>query len=105
MGFVTQFFIKPAKPELMQPPAGSFTVTREGQVGISTLPGSFPSEIVKLMAERILATFHQARKAHLPLTELSIEYSLLKFVAYEHRGGAMVFVVPSPSESADRRVA
>ena len=103
MGFVTQFFIKPVKQELKQPPAGSFAVTREGLIGTSTLPNSFPIESVKLIADAVLAAFHGAKKAHVHLAELSIEYQLLRFVAHEHRGGAMVFVVPNSKISPDPR--
>ena len=41
MSFITQFFIKPAKPTLLRVPCGSFTVSRAGQVMTSTLPQAF----------------------------------------------------------------
>jgi len=92
MSFITQFFIKPAKPVLLQVPAGSFTVSRDGQVMNSTLPQAFVKTHVRFISEHVLAAFRLAKAAELPLTELAISYSTLKIVARELRGSVVVFI-------------
>lgn len=78
----------------MKLPAGTFTVDRGGQVLVATLPSSFPAELVREIGQRVLTAFQEARTAQLPLTELIIQYSSLKIVARELRGGAIVFLTP-----------
>jgi hypothetical protein len=99
MGLLT-FFSKPA-PELLKIPSGSFTVDREGDVVIGTLPSSFPEELVHDISQLVLGTFREAGEAQLPLTELHITYPSLKITAKELRGGAIVFL--SPKSTANQR--
>jgi len=94
MGFVTRFFVKPTKQALIQLPSGSFTMDREGRIMSSTLPQGFPTERVQAIGDQVVAAFRSARRAQMPLTELVIQYSALKVLARELRGGAMVFLMP-----------
>jgi hypothetical protein len=92
MGFLN-LFAKPA-PTLLRLPAGSFTLDREGRMLTSTLPSSFPKELVKDIARDVRTSFSEAAAAHLPLTELVINYPSLKITARELRGGAIVYLSP-----------
>jgi len=92
MGFLT-LFAKSA-PTLLSLPSGSFTVDRKGAVLIGTLPSSFPTDLVRDIAQQVLAAFREAETAQLPLAELAINYSSLKIRARELRGGAIVFLSP-----------
>ena len=87
------FFSKPV-PTLLRLPSGSFTVDREGCVLMGTLPSSYPSDLVKDIAQQVRAAFGDAVAAQLPLTELVIHYASLKIAARELRGGALVFLSP-----------
>ena len=92
MGFLN-LFSKPA-PTLAGLPSGTFTVDRDGRVLVGTLASSFPAELVGDISQRVLATFHEAAAAQLPLSELTIHYPSLKITARELRGGAQVFLSP-----------
>jgi len=92
MGLLT-FFSKPA-PTLLRLPSGSFTVDREGSILVSTLPSSFPSEIVSEIGQHILTAFVEAQTNQLPLSELIINYPSLRITARDLRGGAIVFLSP-----------
>jgi hypothetical protein len=86
-------FAKPA-PTLLRLPSGSFTVDREGCVLTRTLPSSFPTALVKDIAEQVRTAFADAAAAQLPLTELIISYPSLKIAARELRGGAIIYLTP-----------
>jgi len=92
MGFLSLF--SKAPPSLLRLPSGSFTVDREGSVLVSTLPVSFPEELVRDIALQVLSGFHEAAEAQLPLSDLIINYPSLKITARELRGGAIVFLSP-----------
>lgn len=92
MSFITQFFIKPAKPTLLRVPCGSFTVSRAGQVMTSTLPQAFATAHIRAISEHVLAAFRLAKAAEIPLTELVISYAALKLVARDLRGSVVVFI-------------
>jgi len=94
MSFITQFFIKPAKPFLIRLPAGSFTISYEGTIMTSTLPQSFPAADLCDVGWRILAAFRAAERASVPMAEFIIHYPKLKLVARGARSGAIVFFVP-----------
>ena len=92
MGFLN-LFPKPAQ----QPanlPSGTFSVDRTGRVLVATLPSSFPKELLSDIGQRVIKAFQDANTAQLPLNELIIQYSSLKIVARELRGGAIVFLTP-----------
>lgn len=93
MGFLSRFF-KPADTGLIHLPAGSFTMDRDGKIMTSTLPQSFPSEHLRAIGDQVLASFRSAKKAQMPLAEIVIQYSALKLLARELRGGAIVFLTP-----------
>jgi len=94
MAFITSFFIKPKKPALVQMPAGTFTIDRNGQILTSTFPQSFQIADLQAIGKQVLATFLSARQAEMPFAEISVLYSALKLVAREQRGGAVVFLMP-----------
>ena len=98
MGFVTQFFIKPFKRPLVQPPAGTFLIDATGKIFSSTLPATFPQEHVKFVGEKILSIFTAAAKAGLPLRELSVKYEQFKFQARHLPSGALIHLIPPDAE-------
>src|ERR1044071_2282693 len=79
---------------LIRLPTGSFTLDPSGRIVASTLPRSFPAEQVRQIGQLVLSTFHLAREARIPLTELIAEYAALKLTARELRGGAIIFLAP-----------
>jgi hypothetical protein len=97
MGILSRFS-KP-KPTLLRLPSGSFTVDRAGCVLVGTLPSSFPAGLVGDIARQVLAVFHEAAAAQLPLSELTISYPSLQIAARELRGGAIVFLSPKASDA------
>jgi hypothetical protein len=101
MGFLN-FFARPAPP-LMKLPAGCFSVDRSGQVLVATLPSNFPAELIREIGQRVLTAFQEAKTAQLPLNELIIQYSSLKIVARELRGGAIVFLSPQSLAAPARK--
>jgi len=92
MSFITQFFIKPGKPVLLQVPSGSFTVNRNGQVMSCTLPQTFPAAQIQTIGHHVLAAFRAAEQAQIALTELVVNYPALKLVARETRSTVIVFL-------------
>jgi hypothetical protein len=93
MGLLSRFF-KGGNPGLMQLPAGSFTLDREGVIMTSTLPQSFPTVHLNAIGEEVLKAFRTAKKAQMPLSEIIIQYAALKVLARELRGGAIIFLMP-----------
>lgn len=100
MGFL-KLFAKPA-PQLLRLPSGSFTVDRGGHILVTTIPSSFPQELLHEIAWQVLETFHDAQTAQLPLSELIVDYPGFKIFAREMRGGAMVFLSPKMLTNAPR---
>jgi hypothetical protein len=94
MGFVTHFFIKPAKPRLVELPSGSFMINRKGDVTTSTLPRSFKPEQAQAIGQRFLAAFRHAEELELQFTEFAIDFDNMRLVGRNMRGGALIFVVP-----------
>jgi hypothetical protein len=90
MGFLSNWFSS-AKP-LLQLHSGSFSVDRSGRILATTLPSSFPRNLVETIGQCITLTFKEAQAAQLPLEELIVHYPGLKITAREMRGGAMVFL-------------
>lgn len=93
MGLLSRLF-KSSPSGLMQLPAGSFTLDREGAIMTSTLPQSFPSAHLQAIGSEVLAAFRKAKKAQMPMSEIIIQYAALKVLARELRGGAIVFLMP-----------
>jgi hypothetical protein len=98
MGFLSRFTTKPAAVEeptqISRISSGSFTIDAKGNVVASTLPGTFPAEHVNAISHAVLSTFQNALKAHVPLSEIIINYGALKISARELRGGAIIFLAP-----------
>lgn len=92
MGFLN--FKSKSTASLLRLPAGCFTVDRTGKIVASTLPQSFPAPLVQEIAAHILATFHDAAAAQLPLTEVIVRFASLKLTAREMHGGAIIFLAP-----------
>jgi len=92
MGLLS-LFSKP-EPTLVRLPSGSFTVDRSGRIVVSTLPSSFPENLMDEISTHVRDAFQDAKDAHMTLTELVIHYPSLKIVARELRGGALIFLVP-----------
>jgi hypothetical protein len=95
MGLLS-IFAKPA-PTLLRLPAGSFTIDRQGAILVSTLPSSFPRELVDEIGQQVLAAFSSASQIQLALLEVNLTYQSLRIVARELRGGAIVFLSPRTS--------
>jgi hypothetical protein len=98
MGFMKLF--SRAAPTLLRLPSGSFTMDREGKVLVRTLPSSYPTELVEIIGEQMIASFRDATAAQLPLSEIVVNYSSMKITARELRGGVIVFL--SAKVSTDR---
>jgi hypothetical protein len=101
MGFLN-LFSKPAPAALLQLPTGSFTMDRSGEVVVATLPSSFPHVMVQQIGRAVVDTFREAQVAQLPLAELVINYPGFKITARELRGGAIIYLSPTQSVSANR---
>ena len=89
-----RFFSKNLGLRLVKIPAGAFTLDRDGRVISSTLPQTFPDAQIREIGERVLAFFHGASHAQMPLQELNVYYPSLKLTARYLRGGAIVFLSP-----------
>lgn len=101
MGFLTSWF-RSAKP-LLQLHSGSFSMDRAGRILATTLPSSFPRNLLQTVGQCVALTFQEAQVAQLPLQELVIHYPGLKITAREMRGGAMVYLsTPSPNNSTHK---
>lgn len=103
MGFLNKIFSKPTIQPLLRLPSGSFTLDRNGNLLVATLPSSFPSELVAEIGRSVLETFQTAQSVQLPLSELVVRYSSLKITARELRGGAIVFLTPITPISLTRQ--
>jgi len=90
---ILKAFSKP-RAKLMALPSGTFSVDCEGRVLVSTLPQSFPKELVSEIATQVLTTFRSAHEADIKLSELIIRFGSLKLTARELRGGALIFLSP-----------
>jgi hypothetical protein len=94
MGFL-KFFSKSSDTQrLIRLPSGSFTLDPDGKIMTSTLPQSFPESRMREIGQQVLTALRAARQAQLPLSELIINYSALKLLARELRGGAIIFIMP-----------
>ena len=88
------FFSKPSPATLMRLPSGSFTMDRNGQIIVSTLPSNFPESVLADMGHAVLETFTEARKAGLELEKLVLQFGSLKVSARDLSGGTIVFFSP-----------
>lgn len=88
-------------PALTGLPSGSFTLNRDGEIIISTIPSSFDRARLEDLGRRLLDSFREARDAQLPLSELVVHFGGLKIVAREMRGGAIIFLTPKHTITAN----
>jgi hypothetical protein len=105
MGILSFISRKPKRAKLVRLPSGSFTMDRNGKVLTSTLPQGFPEGQIQSIAKSVLSAFQSAKKAQMPLSELIINYSALRILARELRGGAIVFLMPATANQPPRRPA
>jgi hypothetical protein len=91
---------KGPKPDVKRLPSGSFTVDAQGLVVSSTVPQSVPAALVGDIGQRIVAVFAGARTAHMPFSELVVQYASFKITAREMRGGAIIFLTPKMPQMA-----
>ena len=61
----------------------------------STLPQGFPEDQIQTISKCVLTAFDNAKKAQMPLSELIVNFSALRILARELRGGAIVFLMPT----------
>ena len=101
MGLLS-FFAKPARP-LLQLHSGSFSLDRGGRVLATTLPSSFPPDLILAIGRCMVDTFHDAQTAQLTLHELVVHYPGLSITARELRGGALVFLTTPASSTAPEK--
>jgi len=94
MGFLKSLFKSVDTQRLIRLPSGSFTLDADGKIMTSTLPQSFPEKRMLEIGQQVLTALRAARQAQLPLSELIINYSALKLLARELRGGAIIFLMP-----------
>jgi len=80
----------------MAPPAGCFTVDRVGRVISSTLPQTFSPQRLRQIAQSVLIAFQSAHQAQLIFNEIQVAFPAMKLTARELRGGAIIFLAPSP---------
>ena len=67
---------------------------RSGRLVISTLPSGLDAALLDEIGHQVIHAFKSARAAHLPLSELNIQYRSLKITARDLAGGAFVFFTP-----------
>lgn len=103
MGLLNSLFSRAAESGLGMLPSGSFTIDPDGRILTSTLGRAFPALTMQDIGEQILDAFRTAREAQFPLTEITVNYSALKLLARELRGGAIIFLMPQVANSTSSR--
>ena len=95
MGFLGLFGKAKKEVKMVEKlPSGSFTISPKGDINASTLPGSFPEEIVKEIGQVFLRVFKEAQDLNMPFKEFQIDYAGLKMIGRDAKGGAIVFLTP-----------
>ena len=73
---------------------GSFTVSAEGSIVVSTLPADFSREKMEGIGRVVLSALSSARELGTPFTELAADYAGLEIRARDLAGGDIVFLTP-----------
>jgi hypothetical protein len=92
MGFLN--LLRRANPAIQKLPSGTITVDRSLRVVTSTVASSYPPQLLHAICKHVMSLFLEARKAQLPLSELTLQFASLKITAREMRGGAIIFLTP-----------
>lgn len=92
MGFLGLF--EPTARTPLRIPSGCFSLDADGRLVSSTLPTTFPQEIIDEIGGAILDTFQEANARGLGLLEISAHYSSLRITARDLHGGALIFLNP-----------
>lgn len=92
MGFLSKLFS--SQPTVRALPSGSITVSRAGEILVSTVSSSFPQAMLVEIGKEVLREFQDARQAQLSLSELSLHFGSLRITAREIQGGAVIFLTP-----------
>jgi hypothetical protein len=101
MSFYTQFFIRPYKHPLVQPPAGSFLMDENGGIQSCTLPTSYPRQRLRTIADKVFRVFKEAQRVQIEFNELRVDYPGLSLRAKRGPRGTMVYLTPpTPEEEA-----
>jgi hypothetical protein len=95
MGFLSLFSKPSAGVQVL--PSGTLTVDRNNQILATTVSSACSQEVLQQIGDQVLGLFRQARKAQLPLSEMTIHFASLKITARELRGGAIIFLAPKHS--------
>src|SRR5215470_2061148 len=95
MGLLS-LFTKP-RPGVRLLPSGTVTVDRNSRIVASTVSSTHSPELLEEIGNHILHLFREAHKAHIPLSEMTLQFASLKINAREMRGGAIIFFSPSHS--------
>ena len=95
MGLLS-LFSKP-RPGVRLLPSGTMTVDRNSRIVASTISSAHSWELLEEIGSQVLHLFREAHKAHIPLSEMTIQFASLKINAREMRGGAIIFLSPSHS--------
>jgi hypothetical protein len=98
MGFLKLF--SKASPGVQVLPSGTLTVDKNNQILATTVSSACSQQVLQEIGDQILGLFRQARKAQLPLSEMTLHFSSLKITARELRGGAIIFLAPKHTFNA-----
>ena len=99
MGFLKRLFRIRSRAAVQQLPSGSIAVDREGNVVTSTVSSIYSHDLLQAIGRNVLALFHEAREAQMPLAEVNIQFVSLRITARELRGGAVIFLFPQTALS------
>jgi hypothetical protein len=99
MGFLKNLFRIRPRAAVQQLPSGSIAVDRDGNVVTSTVSSAYSKDLLRAIGRDVLALFHEAREAQMPLAEVNIQFVSLRITARELRGGAVIFLFPQTALS------
>ena len=99
MGFLKRLFRFRSRAAVQQLPSGSIAVDRDGNVVTSTVSSAYSKNLLQSIGRDVLALFHEAREAEMPLAEITIQFVSLRITARELRGGAVIFLFPQTALS------